>query len=106
MAGDRVVGWAIIMPNSMFGLTHSAGLAMGVHRDFRRQGTGSRLMVSVIEQAWQSGLERIELLVWADNQSAIALYEKLGFEHEGLLRNYRYLDGEYTDGVMMALLRE
>ncbi len=106
MVGDRVVGWAIVMPSNMFGMNHSAELAMGVHRDFRRQGIGRRLMTGVIEQAWQSGLERIELVVWADNQPAIALYEKLGFQHEGVLRNYRFLDGLYTDAVMMALLRE
>ena len=105
LAGNRVVGWAIVMPSHMFGLSHSAGLAIGLHRDFRRQGIGNRLMDSVIEQAWQSGLERIELFVWAGNQPAIALYEKLGFQHEGVLRNYRYLDGQYTDAVMMGLLR-
>lgn len=105
MAGDRVVGWGLVIPSSMFGFTHTAELVMGVHRDYRKQGIGRRLMDGVIEKAWQSGLERIELIVWADNQPAIALYEKLGFQHEGVLRNYRYLDGEYTDAIMMALLR-
>ncbi len=106
MQGDQVVGWALVMPSHAFGLTHSSWLALGVHREFRRRGIGRRLMDSVIEKAWQSGLERIELVVWADNQPAIALYENLGFQHEGVLRNYRYLDGKYTDAVMMALLRE
>ena len=106
LASDRVVGFALIMPSQMFGLGHSAELAMGVHRDFRRRGIGRRLMDGVIEKAWQSGLERIELIVWSDNRPAIDLYEKLGFQHEGVLRNFRFLDGKYTDAVMMALLRE
>ena len=106
LAGDRVVGWAIVMPSQMFGLSHSEGLALGVHRDFRRQGIGRKLMAGVIEQAWDARLERLELEVWSDNQPAIGLYEKLGFRREGILRNYRYLDGRYTDAVMMALMRE
>lgn len=106
MHGDQVVGWALVMPNDAFGLTHSSWLALGVRRDFRRRGIGRRLMDGVIEKAWQSGLERIELIVWADNRPAIDLYEKLGFQHEGVLRNYRFLDGKHTDAVMMALLRE
>ncbi|MCH8991154.1 MAG: GNAT family N-acetyltransferase [Acidobacteria bacterium] len=106
LVNGQVVGWALVMPHHAFGLTHSSWLALGVHRDFRRQGIGHRLMTGVIEQAWQSGLKRLELEVWADNQPAITLYEKLGFRREGVLRNYRYLDGRYTDAVMMALLRE
>ena len=106
MVGDRVVGWAVVIPNNIYGLSHSAEFAMGVHREFRRQGIGQRLTASVIEKAWQSELERIELEVWSNNRPAIALYEKLGFQHEGVLRNYRFLDGKYTNAVMMALLRE
>lgn len=102
----RVVGWAVVMPSHMFGHSHSAGLGTGVQRDFRRRGIGERLMKGVIEQAWLSGLERLELDVWSDNQPAIALYEKLGFRREGILRNYRYLNGKYTDAFMMALLQE
>ena len=101
-----MVGWALVMPNDAFGMTHSSWLALGVRRDFRRRGIGRRLMDGVIEKAWQSGLERIELIVWADNRPAIDLYEKLGFQREGVLRNFRFLDGKYTDAVMMALLRE
>ena len=106
LVNGQVVGWAIVIPHNLFGLMHSAGLALGVHRDFRRQGIGLQLMTGVIEQAWRSGLERLELEVWSDNQPAINLYEKLGFRREGLLRNYRYLDGQFTDAIMMGLLRE
>ena len=106
LVDERVVGWAVAVPNSFPSLRHSAGLGLGMHRDFRRQGIGLRLMEGVIEKAWERGLERLELEAWADNLAAISLYEKLGFQHEGVLRNYRFLDGEYTDAVMMGLLRE
>ena len=39
-----------------------------------------------------------------DNLAAIALYEKFGFESEGVQRNAFKVDGRYHDLVMMAVL--
>ena len=39
-----------------------------------------------------------------DNAAAIALYEKFGFETEGVQRNAFKVDGRYHDLVMMAVL--
>lgn len=50
-------------------------------------------------------LKRLELTVFADNAAAIALYEKLGFEREGVLRSYAFRDGAYVDVLAMARLR-
>jgi putative acetyltransferase len=36
---------------------------------------------------------------------AIHLYEKSGFEQEGLLRNYAFRDGKYADVITMARLK-
>jgi RimJ/RimL family protein N-acetyltransferase len=44
--------------------------------------------------------------VYADNAAALALYERFGFEREGVKRRARYLDGVWRDMVGMALLRE
>ena len=52
-----------------------------------------------------NGLTRIELTVRADNLNAKALYEKLGFVHEGLRRRAMRVDGAYFDSNAMALLR-
>jgi RimJ/RimL family protein N-acetyltransferase len=43
--------------------------------------------------------------VWPHNDAAIGLYEKVGFEHEGLLRrHYRRSNGEHWDVIVMGLL--
>ena len=52
------------------------------------------------------GLECIELDVFSTNTRAIALYEKSGFLHEGIKRKARFIDNEWSDRVMMGLLRE
>jgi putative acetyltransferase len=50
-------------------------------------------------------VQRVELTVYADNQAAIGLYRKLGFETEGLLRQYAVRDGVLVDALAMARLR-
>jgi putative acetyltransferase len=50
-------------------------------------------------------LKRLELGVYADNARAIALYERYGFEREGLNRAYSWRNGAWADSLMMARLR-
>jgi ribosomal protein S18 acetylase RimI-like enzyme len=101
--GETVVGWCDIAPHDWTGFRHSGRLGMGVHAEFRRRGIGKRLAVQAIAAAHQRGLERVELDVYVSNRAALALYEKLGFVHEGLKKNARKLDGVYDDLLIMAL---
>jgi putative acetyltransferase len=80
---------------------------MAVHDEFQGRGVGSALIASMLELAdnWL-GLRRLELEVWADNAQAIHLYERFGFEREGLARQYARRDGELVDALYMARLRE
>ena len=46
-----------------------------------------------------------QLEVFADNERAIHLYEKLGFEKEGLLCMTTVRSGRYVDDCKMARIR-
>jgi len=50
-------------------------------------------------------LTRLDLRVYVDNEPAIALYNKFGFEIEGTHRLFAYRNGEYVDAHVMARLR-
>jgi putative acetyltransferase len=50
-------------------------------------------------------LTRIELTVYVDNSSAVALYKRFGFEIEGTHRRYAFRNGEYVDAYSMARIR-
>lgn len=104
--GDRVVGWCDVSPGGREGTTHSGGLGMGLLPEYRGQGLGTRLMRATLDEAFARGLTRIELDVFASNRAGIALYERCGFQHEGVKRKARYLDGAWDDLVLMALVRD
>jgi ribosomal protein S18 acetylase RimI-like enzyme len=99
----RVVGWCDISPMAREGFTHRGRLGMGVHKDFRKRGIGTRLINEAIGKAKEKGLERIELEVFASNTPAIKLYEKAGFVVEGVKKKARKLDGVSDDMIQMAL---
>jgi putative acetyltransferase len=77
-----------------------------VHVDYQGRGVGSALMAAAIDLAenWLN-ISRIELEVYPDNAPALALYEKFGFEREGILRDFAFRDGQYVDSILMARLR-
>lgn len=85
---------------------HSATFGITVGHEFQGKGIGSRLMEAMLELAdnWL-GLTRIELTVFTDNDAAIALYRKYGFDTEGISRRYALRHGQYVDVYHMARLR-
>jgi GNAT superfamily N-acetyltransferase len=54
---------------------------IGVVSAARRSGVGEALMGALHEQARERGVRRIWLEVIVENTGALALYEKLGYEH-------------------------
>jgi len=102
----EVVGVIGLHTSSRPRVNHKAEVGMMVHDDWKGKGVGAALMQAVIELAdkWLN-LTRIELTVFTDNESAIALYRKFGFEIEGTLRKYAFRDGEFVDAFAMARIR-
>jgi putative acetyltransferase len=86
--------------------SHAAELGIGVADDVARRGVGTALMQALIEAAdkWLD-IRRIEIAVFHDNAEAIRLYERHGFEREGVFRAEAFRDGRYVDVVAMARLR-
>jgi ribosomal protein S18 acetylase RimI-like enzyme len=102
--GLAVVGYCDIIAMSRPAYAHAGVLGIGVIDGYRDRGLGRALILAAITKAKAIGLTRIELTVREDNDRAIALYEKMGFEREGILRNALRVDGHYFNKVIMSLL--
>ena len=104
LAKGEVVGWCDIQRHAFPAHAHRGTLGIGIVREYRGRGVGALLMERTLRDAFGKGLVRIEFNVRADNLSAIRLYEKFGFVSEGVLRDAVFVDGEYHDAIVMALV--
>ena len=102
----KIVGWCDIYPSPLPGFQHSGRLGCGIIPGFRDRGIGRELVGEAVARGFARGLQRIELDVFASNERATALYESLGFKHEGRQVRARHLDGIWEDKLMMAILRD
>jgi len=101
----KVVGWCDVSPVFGHSRAHIGLLGVALLPEARGLGLGAQLLQAAIDRSWARGLTRIQLTVRADNLNAKALYERFGFEHEGLVRRASLIDGVYHDAHAMALLR-
>jgi RimJ/RimL family protein N-acetyltransferase len=85
-------------------LEHVASLGMSVRASHRRRGIGKALLEEGIAWAKGVGITRLELYVFADNTPAIALYEAMGFAHEGRRKHFVRFGETYVDDLVMARL--
>ncbi|HEY4201208.1 MAG TPA: GNAT family N-acetyltransferase [Devosiaceae bacterium] len=54
---------------------------MGLLADYRARGIGRALLEATLDDAFARGFERVALEVFAGNERAVRLYEKVGFLH-------------------------
>jgi RimJ/RimL family protein N-acetyltransferase len=78
-----------------------------VRPGLRARGTGAAMVRRVLSVAFdEMRLHRVDLFVFDFNAPAIACYEKLGFRHEGRLRDYRRLGDRYLSSLLMSMLED
>jgi ribosomal protein S18 acetylase RimI-like enzyme len=100
----QVVGWCDVLPSHGQARSHVGTLGIGLVPSARQLGIGAKLLQATIAAARAKGMTRIELTVRVGNANAKALYERFGFEVEGVLRRAVRVDGVYGDSYSMALL--
>lgn len=82
---------------------HRCLLGMGVHRDHRRHGLGTRLLDTVLDWAReQAGIDWVDLEVMSSNLPARRLYERSGFTFSGEMTDLFRIDGEQLGYVFMT----
>ena len=93
-AGDLLVGYLIISRYVDAWHVMNVAVALG----YRRRGIARRLLEELFQQTEGDARRGYTLEVRVSNASAIALYERLGFQPTGVRRGY------YTDNREDALI--
>ncbi len=85
--------------------SHQGEFGMSVLKEYWGNGIGSLLIEPLIDWAREQDITRISLRVDENNQRGRKLYEKFGFQQEGILRNKKRLaDGNYRNEIIMSRL--
>ncbi|MFZ5352019.1 MAG: GNAT family N-acetyltransferase [Bacillota bacterium] len=69
-------------------------------------GYGKEALTLMLDLAFKElNLHRVFLRVFSFNERAIRLYEKIGFQHEGRMKEAIFRDGSWYDIVIMGILQ-
>jgi len=100
---QRIIGSASLSFNTHEIYKHKAELSIAGHDDYQNMGIGTAMLKHLLTIARMKKLLKVWLRVNTDNDKAVYLYKKVGFEIEGKLHKERYLNGQYGDEYRMAL---
>lgn len=101
--GEGYVGQVSL--NQIYWPARNARLFAVVRRERQGQGLGTASVRALMRLAFEElGLRKVWLIVRKDNRSAQAMYLRLGFDFEGVLREEYCVGGRFYDMVRMASL--
>ncbi|QPV62006.1 GNAT family N-acetyltransferase [Halosimplex litoreum] len=84
-----------------------ANLGYWIHPDHQGEGYATEAARLVVDHGFAAlGLHRISATIHAGNGASERVVEKLGFSHEGTKRDDDFVNGEYVDREVYAVLRE
>ncbi len=83
-------------------IAHTAYIVTGVLKEYTNKGIGTAFFRKLMNWAEKNGIVRLELTVECDNSAAIHLYEKSGFQIEGIRRKSMFVGGNFVDEYYMA----
>ncbi|MEB2264900.1 MULTISPECIES: GNAT family N-acetyltransferase [Priestia] len=101
---EKIISIASITSSQNPRNKHVGTLGIVVEKSYSGLGLGRQLMIELIEWArTHKQTKKIELVTREDNQRAISLYRKLGFQPEGLKEKDTYINGVYYNTMLMGL---
>lgn len=81
---------------------HVATFGIIIAKDFRGRGFGKALLLTVLDEAKAQGYEKLAIHVMSTNNSALSLYQSLGFIEEARLTRAFDIEGQKIDALILA----
>ncbi len=102
--GHELVGFLMAFGGKARRNKHSAYIVIGILKEYRGQGVGSKLFEELKRWALRNNIHRLELTVVTQNESGLSLYRKMGFTTEGTKKHSLFIDGDFVDEYYMSKL--
>ena len=104
MLQDEIIGMLNVHASHKLRLKHVGVFGITVKKQYWGYGVGALLMKVMLSWAHQSkALRKINLKVTEHNERAIGLYQKFGFEVEGILKRDICINGQFFHTYSMGL---
>jgi ribosomal-protein-alanine N-acetyltransferase len=85
---------------------HHAEIGFDLEKASWHQGYMTEALRAALEYGFeQMGLNRVEAVVYPENDASMRVLQRLGFQTEGLLRQYCRQGGTYYDHWLLSLLK-
>ena len=105
LVDNKIIGIGTINSSPKNRLKHVGTFGIGIQEKYCNIGLGSYMLESIIDWAKNNGqTKKISLLTREDNKRGYRVYEKFGFEVEGVMKKDNFEKGEYFNTISMALL--
>lgn len=103
----RIVGVLSFIASNRKRIMHRGDMGIYILKDYWNLGIGSCMIEHFLKWAGENEtIKKVALEVRIDNERAINLYKKFGFEIEGHFKKSLFIDGEYYDTYYMGKLIE
>jgi len=96
--GRQLLGFASISPWSPRpAYANTVSLSIYIHKAFRGRGVGKDLLKAMVMSTYDNGYHTIMGSIYAGNEVSLRLFESVGFQIVGLLKEVGYKFDEWLD---------
>ena len=101
---NNIIGNIDLTGNQRKVMEHTAVIGMGLLKEWRNIGLGTKLISLIIEWSKKNPiLELIWLQVYTENKLGLGIYHKMGFIESGVVHNFFKHNDRYFDNLTMIM---
>ncbi|HUX98146.1 MAG TPA: GNAT family N-acetyltransferase [Candidatus Deferrimicrobium sp.] len=105
MHNEVVIGWASLSEYSpRGGYANTAEISIYIHENYHQKGYGKKILQEILKIGRDSGFHSIIARISADSQISLHLFETLGFQYVGTLKEVGRKFDRFLDVVIMQLI--